>query len=112
MNADRLQLVAPRVCDRGFPAIGEHDRRAVGSVQRKQLQSRRDRRRLGEQARHVLGTDLLHIGDMALTQARQRRSFRFFIAARVSRMLSLCHINRKGKRVKCRRASRSEMLVV
>src|SRR5229473_1214289 len=72
VNADGLQLVAPGVRDRSFPAIGQHDRCAVGSVQREQLQSRRDRRCLGEQARHVLGTDLLHIGDMALTQGRQR----------------------------------------
>src|SRR5882762_1755188 len=72
VNADGLQLVAPCVRDRGFPAIGQHDRGAVGGVEREQFQSRRDLRRLGEKPRHVLGTDLLHIGDMALAQGRQR----------------------------------------
>src|SRR6266704_6473624 len=72
VNTDGLQLVAPCIRDRGFPAVGQHDRRAVGGMQGKQLQSRRDLRRLGEQPRHVLGTDLLHIGDMALAQGRQR----------------------------------------
>src|SRR5713226_613273 len=68
VNADRLQLVAPGVCDRRFAAVGQHDRCAVGRVQRKQLQSRRDLRRLREQSRDVLGTDLLYIRDMALAQ--------------------------------------------
>jgi len=47
VNADGLQLVAPCIRDRGFPAVGQHDRRAVGGMQGKQLQSRRDLRRLG-----------------------------------------------------------------
>src|ERR1700676_4864497 len=72
VNADGLQFVAPCIRDRRFAAVGQHDRRAVGGVQCEQLQSRRDLRRLGEQPRHVLGTDLLHIGDMALAQGRQR----------------------------------------
>src|SRR5712664_4964177 len=72
VNADGLQFIAPCIRDRGFPAVGQHDRRAVGGMQGKQLQSRRDLRRLGKQPRHVLGTDLLHIGDMALAQGRQR----------------------------------------
>src|ERR1700739_4888818 len=41
-------------------------------MQREKLQSRRDLRRLGKQSRYVLGTDLLHIGDMALAKCRQR----------------------------------------
>src|SRR5882672_2700104 len=80
VNADGLQLVAPCIRDRRFPAIGEHDRGAVGGMQREQLQSRRDLRRLGEEPRHVLGTDLLHIGDMALAEGGQRfggDAFRF-----------------------------------
>src|SRR6202048_2140032 len=44
----------------------------VGGMQLEQLQARRDLRRLGEEPRHVLGTDLLHIGDMALAQGGQR----------------------------------------
>src|SRR3979490_1507045 len=72
VNAHRLQLVAPCIRDRSFAAVGQHDRRAVGGMQCEQLQSRRDFRRLGKQPRHVLGTDLLHIGDMALAQGRQR----------------------------------------
>jgi len=35
VNADGLQLVAPCIRDRGFPAIREHDRRAVGGMQGK-----------------------------------------------------------------------------
>src|ERR1019366_4965079 len=72
VNADGLQFVAPCVGNRRFAAVGQHDRGAVGGMQREQLQSRRDLRRLRKQPRHVLGTDLLHIGDMALAQARQR----------------------------------------
>src|ERR1700738_5132303 len=72
VHADGLKLVAPRVGNRRLAAVGQHDRRAVGGMQREQLQSRRDLRRLGKQPRHVLGTDLLHIGDMAFAQARQR----------------------------------------
>src|SRR3977135_216452 len=41
-------------------------------MQCEQLQSRRDFRRLGEQPRHILGTDLLHIGDMAFAPGGQR----------------------------------------
>jgi len=33
VNADGLQLVAPRIRNRGFAAIGQHDRRAVGGMQ-------------------------------------------------------------------------------
>jgi acyl-coenzyme A synthetase/AMP-(fatty) acid ligase len=32
VDADGLQLVAPGVGDRSFPAVGQHDRRAVGGV--------------------------------------------------------------------------------
>ena len=39
VNADRLKFVAPGVSDRGFPAVGQHDRRAVGRVQREKLQA-------------------------------------------------------------------------
>src|ERR1700730_14101176 len=37
VNADGLQLVAPCIRDRSFAAIGEHDRGAVGGMQREQL---------------------------------------------------------------------------
>src|SRR5436190_9243982 len=72
VDADGLQFVAPGVGDRCFPAIGQHDRRAVGGMQRKQLEARCDLRRLGEEPRHILGTYLLHIGDMAFTKMGQR----------------------------------------
>src|SRR5258706_5952653 len=67
-----LELVAPGVGNRGFARIGQHDRRTVGGVKRKQLQPRRDLRRLRKQPRHVLGADLLDVGDMAFAHARQR----------------------------------------
>src|SRR5258708_18616620 len=72
VTADGLQLVAPCVCNRRFPAVGQHDRRAVGGMQREKLQSRRDLRRLGKQPRHVFGADLLYVGDMTLAQMGQR----------------------------------------
>ena len=72
MNADRLQFVAPGIGDRGFPRIGQHDGRAVGGVERKQLQSRRDLRRLREKPGHILGADLFDIDDMTLAQTGQR----------------------------------------
>src|SRR4029079_12059864 len=53
-------------------AVGQHDRGAVGGMQGEQFQARRDLRRLRKQSRHVLGTDLLYIGDMALAKMGQR----------------------------------------
>ena len=41
VHADRLELLAPGIGDSGFAAVGEHDRRAVGGVQRKQNLARR-----------------------------------------------------------------------
>src|ERR1700722_5797889 len=72
VNADGLQFVAPGIGDRSFAAVSQHDRRAVGGAECKKLESRRDLRRLRKQFRYILGTDLLHIGDMAFAQARQR----------------------------------------
>src|SRR4051812_39967452 len=72
VDADGLQLVAPCVRNRRFPAVGQHDRRAVGGMQGKKLEARRDLRGLGEEPRHILGTNLLHIGDMAFTKMGQR----------------------------------------
>jgi len=37
VNTDGLQLVAPGVRDGSFPAIGQHDRGAVGGMEREQL---------------------------------------------------------------------------
>ena len=37
VHADGLELVAPRVGDRRLARVGEHDRRAVGGMQREQL---------------------------------------------------------------------------
>ena len=72
VHADGLELIAPCVGDRSLPAIGQHDRGAVGGMQREQFQARRDPRRLGEKPGHVLGTDLLHLGDMAFAKMGQR----------------------------------------
>src|SRR5215469_4830760 len=72
MHADGLELVAPRVRNCGFFRVGQHDGRAIGGMQGKKLQARRDLRRLREQVRHVLGTDLLHIGDVAFAKLSQR----------------------------------------
>ena len=46
MHAHRLELVAPGVGDGGLAAVGQHDRRAVGGVQRVEQRSRRELRRL------------------------------------------------------------------
>src|SRR4029450_6915620 len=48
VDADGLQFVAPGVGDRCFPAIGQHDRRAVGGMQR---EKRSEERRVGEEGR-------------------------------------------------------------
>ena len=50
VHADRLELLAPGVGDRGLAAVGQHDRRAVGRVQREQLHAGRELRRLREHA--------------------------------------------------------------
>src|ERR1700744_1156217 len=71
VNADRLQFIAPGVGNRSFPAIGQHDRSAVGGVEREQLQARGDLWRLREKSWYILGADLLHIGDVAFAQGRQ-----------------------------------------
>src|SRR5215471_6478836 len=72
VHAHGLQFIAPCVRDRGFTRIGKHDRRTVGGVEREKLQSWRDLRRLGKKVRHVLGADLLDIGNMALAKTSQR----------------------------------------
>src|SRR5258708_25925979 len=72
MYADGLELLAPGVGEGCLAAVGEHDRRAVGGVQREQLEAGRDLGRLREQYRHVLGADALHIGDLAAAEQRQR----------------------------------------
>src|SRR5947207_15859287 len=71
VHADGLKLVAPCVGDRSFAAVGQHDGGAVGGMQREQFQPWRDFRRLRNQSRHVLGTDLFHVGDMAFTKMGQ-----------------------------------------
>src|SRR5882757_4002545 len=63
VDADGLQLVAPCIRNRRFAAIGQHDRSAIGGMERKQLKSRRNFRRLRKQSRHVFGADLLDVGD-------------------------------------------------
>src|SRR5579862_7733694 len=72
MHADGFELLAPRIGDGLFAALGEHDRRAVGGVQRKQLQPWCDFRRSREQARDILRADALHVSDLAVSELRQR----------------------------------------
>src|SRR4029450_12034196 len=45
VHADGLKLVAPCIGDRRFAAVGQHDRGAVGGMQREQFQAWRDLRR-------------------------------------------------------------------
>src|SRR5579862_2095755 len=70
MHANRLEFLAPGIGDGGFAAVGEHDRRAVGGVQRKQRLPGRHLRYLSlrEQRADVLRADRLHIGDAAVTE--------------------------------------------
>jgi len=42
VDADGLQFLAPGIRDRRFAAVGQHDRRAIGRMQREQLEARRD----------------------------------------------------------------------
>ena len=72
MHAHRLELLAPGVGKRGFARIGQHDRRAVGGVQREQLDAGRDLRRLREQLFDVLRTDRLDVSQAAVAEMRQR----------------------------------------
>src|ERR1700733_13113173 len=69
VHADGLQFISPGIRDRGFARIGQHDRGAVGGMEREQFQSGRDLRRLRKQVRHVFGSDLLYVGYMALAEA-------------------------------------------
>src|SRR5258708_39932604 len=71
VHADGLELLAPGIGDRGLAAVGEHDRRAVRGMQRKQLQAGRDLRGLRKQGRYVLGADALDVGDLAAAEQRQ-----------------------------------------
>src|SRR4051812_23783475 len=71
MHADGLELLAPGVGDCRFAAIGQHDWRAVGGVQRIEQRARRELGGLREVPLHVLGADHLHVGDLAAAQKRQ-----------------------------------------
>ena len=72
MHAHGLELLAPGVGDGRLAAVGEHDRRAVGGMQREQLDAGRDLRRLREQLRDVLGADRLDVGQTAVAEMRER----------------------------------------
>jgi hypothetical protein len=61
MYAHRLEFLLPGIRDCGLATIGEHDRRAVGGVQRKQLQAGCDFGGLREQGRNVLRADCFQI---------------------------------------------------
>jgi len=71
VHAHGFELVAPGIGDRGFARIGQHDWRAVGRMQREQLDARLDLRRLREQVGYVLGADRLDIGDAAAADERR-----------------------------------------
>src|SRR5215213_3731079 len=77
VHAHRLELLAPGVRDRSLAAVGQHDRRAVGCVQREQLHAGLKLRRLREHGRHVLGADGLDVSNLAAAKQRQslRRDF-------------------------------------
>ena len=62
-----LQALATR----GLTRVGEHDRRAVGGMQREQLDAGRDFRRLRKQLGDVLGTDRLDVSKTAVAEMRQ-----------------------------------------
>src|SRR6266550_2438485 len=71
MHAHRFELMAPGVGDGSLAAVGQHDRRAVGGVQRIEQRARRKLRRLGKLLLHVLGADRPDIGDLAAAQERK-----------------------------------------
>jgi hypothetical protein len=68
--ADGLQLLADGIGDRRFAAVGEHDRRPVGGVQGKELQTRFDFRNLRKQRADVLGPDGFDIRDLPIAEQR------------------------------------------
>ena len=72
MHAHRFELLADGVGDGGFAAVGQHDWGAVRGMQREQLQPGLDIRHLRKQRVHVLGADRLDVGDLAVSELRQR----------------------------------------
>src|SRR5262249_3011228 len=72
VHAHHLQLVAPRVGDRGLARVGQHDRGAVGGMKREQLGARCDFGRLRKQHGDLLGADRLDVGNLAVTELRER----------------------------------------
>src|SRR5262245_38294333 len=72
MHADGLELLAPGVSQCSFARIGQHDRRAVGCMQREQLDAGRDLWRLREKGGDVLGADRLDISKTAIAELCQR----------------------------------------
>src|SRR5271166_6368083 len=72
MHADRLELLAPGVCDRGLAAVGQQDGRAVGRMQGVKQRSRRELGSLRKLSLHVLGADGPDVRDLAASEMRQR----------------------------------------
>src|ERR1700710_2382773 len=68
VHADGLELVRHRVGDGGLAAVGHQDRRAVGSMQRKQVHSGLQLRRLRIKLVYVFRTDRLDVGDLAAAE--------------------------------------------
>ena len=72
VHAHHLEFVIPRICDRGFARIREHDRRAIGREQRKQIQAWRHLRRLREQSCNLFRTNRAQIGDATAAKLCKR----------------------------------------
>src|SRR5215203_3607375 len=66
--ADGFELVRHRVGDGGFTAVGHQDRRAVSGMQREQMHSRLQLRRLRIELVHVFRTDRLDVGDLSAAE--------------------------------------------
>src|ERR1051326_7083054 len=64
VDAHRLELVAPGVGDGRFTAVRDHDRGAIGGMQREQLSAGFELRRLREHALHVVQADRVDVGDL------------------------------------------------
>src|SRR5262252_1047745 len=72
VHADGVELLAPGVGDGRLAAVGQHDRRAVGRVQRVKQGARRKLWGLRKLLPHVLRADHFHVGDLAAAEKRKR----------------------------------------
>src|SRR5690606_6419925 len=68
VDADHVEFVLARVRKRRFAAIGHDDRRAVRSMQCKELYAWRHEGRLREQRLHLFRLDFPQVGDFAAAE--------------------------------------------